>query len=161
MSTQAMDRPTDIITDSHLTGPFAPVVDEVDVAGLEVLGELAADLAGAYLRNGPHPRFAPIGSYVYPLDGDGMMHRVTIEGGQARYDNKFVRTAMVVEEERAGHALWGGLMSPTRPGADEVGPRWPERSAARPTSTWSTTAATCSPWPSASPRTTSTTGSTR
>ena len=122
MTTQATDRPTDIITDAHLTGPFAPVVDEVDVAGLEVSGELPADLAGTYLRNGPNPRFAPIGSYVYPLDGDGMVHRVTIDSGTARYDNKFVRTAMVVEEERAGHALWGGLMSPTRPGADQVGP---------------------------------------
>lgn len=122
MSTQAPDRPTDIISDSHLTGPFAPVVDEVDVSGLEVVGELPADLAGAYLRNGPNPRFAPIGSYVYPLDGDGMVHRVTVEGGRARYDNKFVRTEMVAEEERAGHALWGGLMSPTRPDADEVGP---------------------------------------
>ena len=122
MNTRAPDRPTDIITDTHLTGPFAPVVDEVDVAGLEVLGELPADLAGTYLRNGPNPRFAPIGSYVYPLDGDGMVHRVTIEGGRARYDNRFVRTEMVVEEERAGHALWGGLTSPTRPDAAQVGP---------------------------------------
>ena len=37
--------------------------------GLEVHGELPPDLAGAYLRNGPNPRFAPIGSFVYPLDG--------------------------------------------------------------------------------------------
>ena len=122
MTIQATDRPTDIVHSSFLTGPFAPTVDEVDVSGLQVVGRLPADLDGTYLRNGPNPRFAPIGAFVYPLDGDGMVHRVTIEDGKARYDNKFVRTAMVVEEERAGHALWGGLASPTRPDADEVGP---------------------------------------
>ncbi|MCD2189381.1 carotenoid oxygenase family protein [Actinomycetospora soli] len=107
----------------HLTGPFAPVVAEVDVADLRVEGELPADLDGSYVRNGPNPRFSPLGSYVFPLDGDGMLHRVTLGGGQARYDNRFVRTPMVVAEERAGHAIWpAGPMSDYRPGTDEVGP---------------------------------------
>ena len=118
----APHRPAPVVPGPHLTGPFAPVVDEVDVADLEVVGELPVDLDGAYVRNGPNPRFSPIGSYVYPLDGDGMLHRITLREGRARYDNRFVRTPMVLTEERAGHAIWpGGSTSAWRPGADEVG----------------------------------------
>ncbi|MFE6854449.1 carotenoid oxygenase family protein, partial [Streptomyces sp. NPDC057674] len=44
---------------------FAPVTEEVDAAELEVTGEIPAALDGLYLRNGPNPRFTPIGSYLY------------------------------------------------------------------------------------------------
>lgn len=116
-------RPAPVVPGPYLTGPYAPVVAEVDVAGLEIAGELPADLDGAYVRNGPNPRFSPIGSYVYPIDGDGMLHRITLSEGRARYDNRFVRTPMVRAEEQAGHAIWpGGVTSGWRPGADEVGP---------------------------------------
>jgi carotenoid cleavage dioxygenase-like enzyme len=106
----------------HLAGLYAPVVAEVDVAGLEVVGALPAALEGCYLRNGPNPRFGPIGRYVYPLDGDGMVHEVRLGGGGARYRNRFVRTPAVVAEEAAGHALWAGITDAYRPGADLVGP---------------------------------------
>ena len=46
-STQISDRPGPVGPDTHLTGPFAPVTAEVDVAGLRVDGELPADLDGA------------------------------------------------------------------------------------------------------------------
>jgi carotenoid cleavage dioxygenase len=121
-TTQMPPRPAAVVPGTYLTGPFAPVTAEVDVADLPVEGALPADLDGAYLRNGPNPRFTPLGSYVYPLDGDGMLHRVTIEGGRARYDNRFVRTPMVVAEEAAGHALWAGLTSGYTPGVADVGP---------------------------------------
>ncbi|RPE27931.1 carotenoid oxygenase family protein [Kitasatospora cineracea] len=106
----------------HLSGPFAPVTDEVDAVDLEVTGTLPAGLDGMYVRNGPNPRFTPIGSYLYPLDGDGMLHAVRISDGRARYLNRFVRTPALVAEERAGRALWGGLESMILPDADEVGP---------------------------------------
>jgi carotenoid cleavage dioxygenase len=106
----------------HLTGVFAPVSEEVDVAGLEIEGELPPGLNGLYVRNGPNPRFSPIGSYLYPIDGDGMVHGTWLAEGTARYRNRFVRTPAVDAEERAGRALWGGLMSLSTPGADEVGP---------------------------------------
>ena len=101
--------PVDIAHHAHLTGAFAPQRTEVDVAGLDVIGELPADLHGAYLRNGPNPRFDPIGHFVYPLDGDAMVHRLELDGGTARYTNRFVRTPMVVAEEKAGHAIWAGM----------------------------------------------------
>ncbi|KOV67305.1 carotenoid oxygenase [Streptomyces sp. AS58] len=106
---------------AHLTGCFAPVTEEVDAVDLQVDGELPADLDGVYLRNGPNPRFTPIGSYLYPLDGDGMIHGVWLSEGRARYRNRFVRTPALRAEEKAGHALWGGLESMIVPGPDEVG----------------------------------------
>lgn len=105
----------------HLSGRFAPVTDEVDEADLRVEGALPADLDGLYLRNGPNPRFSPIGSYLYPLDGDGMVHGVWMSGGRARYRNRFVRTPALRAEERAVRALWGGLESMISPGPGEVG----------------------------------------
>src|SRR5690606_17577804 len=107
----AMQRPApvDPAHHPHLSGLFAPQREEVDVRDLEVQGELPADLHGSYLRNGPNPRFDPIGHYVYPIDGDGMVHRVQIVEGTARYTNRFVRTPQVVAEEKAGRALWAGI----------------------------------------------------
>jgi carotenoid cleavage dioxygenase-like enzyme len=110
------------VSSPYLAGPHAPVTAEVDVPGLEVVGELPAELEGSYLRNGPNPRFSPIGHYVYPLDGDGMMHEVRLGEGCARYRNRFVRTPALLAEEAAGHALWAGVTDPYRPGQDLVGP---------------------------------------
>ncbi|MEU6434902.1 carotenoid oxygenase family protein [Streptomyces albidoflavus] len=105
----------------HLNGRFAPVTEEVDETELRVTGTLPDSLDGVYLRNGPNPRFTPVGSYLYPIDGDGMIHGVWLSRGRARYRNRFVRTPAMRAEERAGHALWGGLQSLITPGADQVG----------------------------------------
>lgn len=106
----------------HLSGRFAPVTEEVDEAELSVTGSLPAELDGVFLRNGPNPRFTPIGSYLYPIDGDGMLHGVWISGGRARYRNRFVRTPALVAEERAGRALWGGIESMILPQVPDVEP---------------------------------------
>lgn len=105
-----------------LTGAFAPGTDEVDLPDLQVIGEIPADMDGVYLRNGPNPRFTPLGSYFYPLDGDGMVHAMRIADGRAAYSNRFVRTPALEVEERAGRALWPGLMSGGMPNPDDVGP---------------------------------------
>ena len=65
-----MIEPVDIPSVTQLNGIFAPTAREVDGPMEVVAGAVPADLAGAYLRNGPNPRFPPIGSYSYPLDGD-------------------------------------------------------------------------------------------
>ncbi len=60
--------------DPHLSGNYLPVAREVDAANLQVIsGRIPRDLSGAYMRNGPNPRFKPI-YYAYPMDGDGMIH---------------------------------------------------------------------------------------
>jgi carotenoid cleavage dioxygenase-like enzyme len=95
-----------------LSGRFAPVHTETDAADLHVEGSLPADLHGVLVRNGPNPKFDPLGSYTYPLEGDGMLHAVGIENGQARYRNRWVRTQSLAAEEKAGRALFGGIMTP-------------------------------------------------
>ncbi|MET8247644.1 carotenoid oxygenase family protein [Streptomyces sp. NPDC005202] len=107
---------------AHLSGRFAPVTEEVAEVRLKVEGQLPDELDGVYLRNGPNPRFTPIGSYLFPIDGDGMLHGVRFEQGTARYRNRFVRTPALLAEEKSGRALWGGIESMITPGPDEVGP---------------------------------------
>jgi len=99
---------------------FVPVTDEVDVADLEISGQLPAGLDGAFVRNGPNPRFEPLGKY-HMFDGDGMLHSVRLVDGQAHYRNRWIRTAGLAAEERAGRALYGGLGEMRFPSPDEVG----------------------------------------
>jgi carotenoid cleavage dioxygenase-like enzyme len=106
----------------HLSGVFAPVDEEIDAADLPVVGKVPEDLRGVYLRNGPNPKFPPLGSYTYPLDGDGMIHGVWLADGRARYRNRYVLTKGLQAEIRAGRALWGGLSTPIVPPASLVGP---------------------------------------
>ena len=114
--------PIDVTTVAHLQGPFAPVIEETDATDLPVEGKLPPELDGVYLRNGPNPRFTPLGSYVYPLEGDGMVHGMWLSAGRARYANRFVQTEALRAEEKAGRALWGGLLTGFVPDASEVGP---------------------------------------
>src|SRR5207302_4326876 len=81
---------------SSSTGPFVrdgyfvPVPDEITAHDLPVAGTLPPQLSGVYLRNGPNPR--PGSPYPF-IAGDGMVHGVCLEAGQARwYRNRFVKT---------------------------------------------------------------------
>lgn len=113
--------------DPHLSGNFLPVQRETDARDLRVLrGRIPGDLRGVYMRNGPNPRFKPV-SFAYPLDGDGMVHAVYLEGGRARYRNRFVQTAGLRIEERTGRAVYPSFTHPTpidpsvfRPGESHV-----------------------------------------
>lgn len=98
-----------------LTGPLAPVEREIDVRDLPVIGRIPQDLRGVYLRNGPNPKFPPLGSYNYPYDGDGMIHGVWLADGKASYRNRYVMSRRLQAETQAGRALWGGLMTPSTP----------------------------------------------
>jgi carotenoid cleavage dioxygenase len=91
----------------YLSGNFAPVADESDFR-LEIVGDMPRDLAGAFYRNGPNPQFAPLGDYHW-FTGDGMIHGVFVEDGQARYRNRYVRTPKWQVEHAAGRALFGGF----------------------------------------------------
>lgn len=96
----------------YLSGAFAPVAEERTADRLEVLaGQVPADLSGVMVRNGPNPRFPPIGRYHW-FDGDGMLHAVRFDRGVASYRNRFVATEHLAREQEAGRALWTGLMEP-------------------------------------------------
>ena len=68
---------------------------------LKVIGEIPKDLNGVYLRNGHNQIHATIGRY-HPFDGDGMIHGMHFENGQATYRNRFVRTTGFLAEKVAG-----------------------------------------------------------
>ena len=96
---------------------YTPVLDELTTGDLMVRGELPREIAGTYLRNGPNPAYPPI-SYTYPLDGDGMIHALVFEEGRVRYRNRFVMTAGLKADRRAGHTIYGGLHESDRPGSE-------------------------------------------
>ncbi len=100
-------------TSPYLTGPYAPIADEVVADDLPVVGELPRDLDGAYVRNGPNPKHAPKGHYHW-FDGDGMLHAIRFRDGKASYRNRWIRTEHLAREDEAGHALWTGLMASTK-----------------------------------------------
>ncbi len=97
------------MTSEFLTGQYAPVHDELDVADLAVTGTVPERLDGAYLRNGANPQFAPLGRYHW-FDGDGMVHAVELRDGRARYRNRWVETPGLRHERVVGHALFGGIL---------------------------------------------------
>ncbi len=101
----------DGIDNPYLHGLFAPVTGEVSAAALPVQGELPADLRGAYFRNGPNSRYAPKNRYHW-FDGDGMIHAVWFDGGQARYANRWIETWGAVREREAGEGIWPGVLGP-------------------------------------------------
>lgn len=111
---------TNTLDQPMLRGLFVPVDDELDVDGLDVSGALPAGLEGTFLRIGPNPRFEPLGRY-HMFDGDGMLHSVTLDAAGARYRNRWIRTPALEAEERAGHALYGGLGELHVPDPAEVG----------------------------------------
>jgi len=94
----------------YLEDGFAPIAEECSGATLEQIeGEVPCDLNGAYVRNGPNPRFAPLDRHHW-FDGDGMLHAVRFEEGRATYSNAWVRTADLARDEEAGRALFAGVM---------------------------------------------------
>jgi len=98
--------------DPHLSGNFLPVLRETDASDLRVIaGRIPPDLRGVYMRNGPNPQFKPI-SFAYPFDGDGMIHAVYLDGGRARYRNRFVQTAHLGIERRVGRAVFPSFAHP-------------------------------------------------
>lgn len=98
-------------TSPFLSGFHAPVRGETEAGRLAIVGKLPDHLHGTYYRNGPNPRFTPRGRYHW-FDGDGMVHAVHLDsrdGARADYRCRYVRTAGLAEEERAGRALFPGL----------------------------------------------------
>ena len=107
--------PPPSLTPARLYERFSGTPREID-ADLEVIaGELPRSLAGVLLRNSPGRVTAHGRPYDHPFDGDGMMHGFYLEGGRARYRNRWVKTKEFLEEERAGRALYRNFGT-NRPG---------------------------------------------
>ncbi|MFD3589492.1 carotenoid oxygenase family protein [Streptomyces sp. NPDC058683] len=82
----------------HLTGNYAPVMDELTTHELTVTGAIPPELTGWYLRNGPNPHEANTGHWFL---GDGMVHGIRLAGGKATsYRNRWVRTSTFTHSAR-------------------------------------------------------------
>lgn len=108
-----------------LSGNYAPWREEGDEYDLEVDGDIPRELNGSLYRIGPNPHYPPRGRYHW-FDGDGMVHCFTIRGGRVSYRNRYVKTAGLTAEMRAGRALFGGLAEVPK----EVEPEGPFKNAA-------------------------------
>jgi len=74
----------------HMTGNYAPVLDEVEAVDLPVEGALPPELCGRYVRNGANPKHGPTAHW---FAGDGMLHGIRLRDGRAEwYRNRWVRT---------------------------------------------------------------------
>lgn len=94
----------------YLHGLYAPVKEEISADKLEAVGEIPRDLYGGYFRNGPNPAAPPKGMHHW-FDGDGMIHGIWFENGEARYRNRYIRS----EDFNAnGGAKLGGIFYPSK-----------------------------------------------
>ena len=102
-----------------LTGNFAPVLDELDVADCPVIGRIPEDLRGTLYRNGSNPHVPPAEPYHW-FTGDGMVHAITLADGRASYRNRWVRTPRFVAEAEAGRPLFAGFGQPLTQAAAQL-----------------------------------------
>jgi len=81
----------------HLKGNYAPVKEELTETSLEVEGAIPPELSGLYVRNGSNP-FS--GTSEHWFMGNGMVHGVRLEGGEARwYRNRYVKSKLLEHPE--------------------------------------------------------------
>lgn len=80
----------------YLSGLHAPMHAELTLENLAVQGEIPATLNGRYLRIGPNPIQPPHAASHHWFVGDGMVHGLRLQGGQARwYRNRWIRSNAV------------------------------------------------------------------
>jgi carotenoid cleavage dioxygenase-like enzyme len=94
----------------YLQGNYAPVDEERDLGQdqLRVEGTIPAKLVGAFMRDGANTAYQP-NHYVYPLDGDGMVHSVYFKDGQVCYKNRWVETSHLKTERQFDRTIYGSV----------------------------------------------------
>ncbi|CAM9000804.1 unnamed protein product [Rhodiola kirilowii] len=89
----------------QIGGNFSPVPEQPVRQALPVTGEIPACINGVYLRNGANPLFAPVAGHHF-FDGDGMIHAVKIENGEASYACRFTETHRLMQEREMGRPIF-------------------------------------------------------
>jgi carotenoid cleavage dioxygenase len=88
-------------------GNFSPVAEELSLRTLPVEGAIPEELAGLYVRNGSNMR---AGASPHWFIGDGMLHGIRLEGGEARwYRNRLVQTSLLEQDATLGSGGPPGL----------------------------------------------------
>jgi carotenoid cleavage dioxygenase-like enzyme len=94
----------------YLQGNYAPIDEERDFGedALRVEGKIPQKLCGAFMRNGANVAYQP-NHYVYPLDGDGMVHAVYFNEGHVSYKNRWVQTSHLKTERKFNRTIYGSV----------------------------------------------------
>ena len=94
----------------YLQDNYAPIAEErdFDEEQLRVEGKVPEKLVGAYMRDGANVAFQP-NHYVYPLDGDGMVHAVYFKDGHVSYKNRWVETNHLKTERKFNRTIYGSV----------------------------------------------------
>ncbi|MFV0643489.1 MAG: carotenoid oxygenase family protein [Sphingomonadaceae bacterium] len=95
--------------------PNTPLYDDVlhlvrlegDINDLELVGEVPADLDGAFFRVHPDPQYPPMYENDQFFNGDGMVSQFRIKDGKIRFRQRYARTDKWKLEREAGRALFG------------------------------------------------------
>ncbi len=94
-----------------LQANFGPWSEEGCYADLRVIsGKIPVELNGVLYRNGPNPQFPENDKHWF--QGDGMIHAISLHGGKADYQNRWVRTDRFKLERQVGRPLFGNFMNP-------------------------------------------------
>jgi len=89
------------------SGVNAPSRIEVDIADLEVEGQIPEEIDGAFYRVGADHQFPPRFMNDVPFNGDGMVSMFRFRGGRVGLKSRYVRTDRWKAENAAGRALFG------------------------------------------------------
>ena len=80
----------------YLDGVHTPLPAELHITDLEIVGRIPPELDGLYARIGPNPLTPVNPANHHWFTGDGMVHGVRLQGGQALwYRNRWIRSTQV------------------------------------------------------------------
>jgi carotenoid cleavage dioxygenase-like enzyme len=94
------------------TGFNTPSRIEADIVNLVHQGTIPPELDGAFFRVQPDPQFPPRLSDDIAFNGDGMISRFHLHGGQCDFRQRWARTDKWKLEKASGKALFGAYRNP-------------------------------------------------
>jgi carotenoid cleavage dioxygenase-like enzyme len=94
------------------TGFNTPSRIEADIADLDVVGAIPAELDGAFYRVQPDPQFPPRLGDDIAFNGDGLITMFRFEGGRCHFKQRWAQTDKWKLENEAGKGLFGAYRNP-------------------------------------------------